>query len=724
MQHYGAERTAGSPGEEGGERALDAKARAAELCLRRLGLAIKTTALYPLPHPSAARALMGLLEATRTYGEIHGPFAARVGKRAFFCEGHIYENGAHANLAFNLFSRKISRIEVDPAVSEEELTGFLGILSMDRSKLEEAGGARQLMWESGLRNVRVAELALDHEAELGVPDLASDIDVDLLAGRRLAPADREQILEILRSGPKEISQLISRVYGPTGDGVVVSDQDARILAVYQAVTNLDRLILDEPFEDQDLLQGNLAEAQLHLEEPLRQLLGRVLIGRTAGGSPPPEWVQHLSGGHLDEIIQESLSQGDVNDQLGSLLQTLTADPGRTRTAISILETRLRPQQGERAELADTTWARGRAPGTQREAGIPQEFEVEPDQTVLRHQDLERLHREIHTVDETGVIREVIMTLVDLLHSEPEAAELVDVADDLAEHLTWLVEQREFALLARILTRLNETAQSGHRRGELAAGVFKKITEGGLLDHLLGALWAGRDTPAEDSVRTCLQALAADAIGPLVRVLGLEPRAGMRAMLCDLLVLIGRDHVDEIGVFATDSRWYLVRNIANVLGRLQHPKALAHLERLVSHREYRVRREVVDALAGIATEDARTLLARFLDDSDERIQLRAVRSVGAWGGGAAIPKLVSLLARRDPWHRWFALKRETIQTLERLAAPEALPALTGLAAGHPVFRPRSRHLRRIAQQAIDAINGQPPTPSRPPLPEWEDGSQHT
>lgn len=199
---------------------------------------------------------------------------------------------------------------------------------------------------------------------------------------------------------------------------------------------------------------------------------------------------------------------------------------------------------------------------------------------------------------------------------------------------------------------------------------------------------------------------------------------MRAMLCDLLVLIGRDHVNEIGAFASDSRWYLVRNIANVLGRLQQPGALTHLARLVPHPEYRVRREVVDALAGIATEDARTVLAKFLDDPDERIQLRTVRSVGAWGSGAAIPKLVGLLARRDPLHRSFALKCETIQTLERLAAPEALAVLTELARGRLVFRPRSRHLRRFAQQAVDAINGQTPAPSGRTLPEWEDGPQHT
>jgi hypothetical protein len=686
---------------------VDARGRAAELCLRRLGLAIKTTTLYPLPHPSAARALTALVEAIRAHGEAYGPFAARVGKRAFFVDGNVYEGGAHANLAFHMFSRKIARVEIDPGVSEDELTAFLGVAGMDRAKLEEAGGARHLMWQSGVRNVRVAEIALEHEVEIGFAEAAPGVDPELLAARRLAPADREQILEILRSGPREVAQLINRVYArATGGSAVVADEDSRVLAVYQAITNLDRLIMDEPFEEQEALRAHLAEAHLHIEEPLRQLLGRVLIGRVADGGPARDLVEHLSGEHLDQIIQESLGPGNLGDQLGSLFGALTTDPGRGRTTLSILEARLRPSEADTAELADAIWSHGRAPATVRETTVPQEFQGEAAQTTLRQQEIERLRREILGVDEHGVARDVILTLVDLLHAEADAAELVDVADDLAEHLGWLVEQREFALLARILERLKQTAAAGYRRADLAAGVLKRITEnGGLLDHLLSALWAGRDTPEEQAVRACLQALSAEAIGPLVRVLGLEPRAGMRALLCDLLVQIGREHVEDIGAFVTDSRWYLVRNIVNVLGRLQHPRALAYLERLVPHREYRVRREVVDALAGIATEEARTVLAALLDDPDERIQLRAIRSVGAWGGGAAIPKLMALLGRPDPLHRAFALKREAIQTLERLAAPEALPALKAVADGRLVLRPRSRELQHLARKAIETIEGQ-------------------
>jgi hypothetical protein len=697
---------------------LDAKGRAAELCLRRLGLAIKTAGLYPLPHPSATQALKALLDAVRKYGEAHGPFATRVGKRALLTDGGVFQGGSHGNVAFYLFTRKITRVEIDPEATEEELTAFLGVINRDRTQLEEAGGARQLLWEAGVRHVRVAELALEHEVEVGVPALEAGATADLTAARRLAPEDREQILEILRSGPKEVGELLSHVYASASGSAAVTvavpvAEDARVMAVYQAITNLDRLILDEPFEDQQPLYASLAEAQFHVAEPLRQLLGRVLLSRAPQDDTARSLVSHLSGEHLDQLVRDSLSQGEVGDQVSSLLRSLSADPLKTRTTLSILETRLRPTTTEATRHADEAWAQGRAPTTVRDGGIPQEFEIEPNHTAPRHQESERLRQELQAIDEVGVIREVIRTLVDLLHAESEAPELVDIADDLAQHLTWLVEQREFDLLAQVLGRLKGVGSAaGHRNADLAAGVLKKVTEGGLLDHLLAALWAGRDTPAEEGVRACLVALSSEAIGPLVRVLGLEPRAGMRAMLCDLLVLIGRDHVDEIGPFINDSRWYVVRNIVNVLGRLQHPGALVYLERVGRHREYRVRREVVDALAGIGTEDARTLLAAYLDDTDERIQLRAVGSIGTWGGSTAILKLVGLLVRPDPLHRSFALKCETIQTLERLGASEALPALSTLAGGRLVLRPRSRELRRLAREAIAVIQGQTPAPAGP------------
>src|SRR3972149_611323 len=74
------------------------------------------------------------------------------------------------------------------------------------------------------------------------------------------------------------------------------------------------------------------------------------------------------------------------------------------------------------------------------------------------------------------------------------------------------------------------------------------------------------------------------------------RRGWRPIRCDLLVGIGWCYVGNLSGFIADDRWYLVRNIANILGRLQSPEVAVHLERVIDHPEYRVRREVADALA--------------------------------------------------------------------------------------------------------------------------------
>jgi HEAT repeat protein len=182
---------------------------------------------------------------------------------------------------------------------------------------------------------------------------------------------------------------------------------------------------------------------------------------------------------------------------------------------------------------------------------------------------------------------------------------------------------------------------------------------------------------------------------------------MRAVLCDILGLIGRDHVSELGSFVHDERWYLVRNVANILGRLQSPEAVTHLERATGHPEYRVRREAADALARLGTEAAQELLVRLLGDPDRRIQMKAVQALDAWGARRAMSKVLAILMARDPLHRHYDLKAAVLEALERLAAKEALPVLRRLARNPLALGQRSRELRTLARRAVAAIEGQAP-----------------
>jgi hypothetical protein len=283
-------------------------------------------------------------------------------------------------------------------------------------------------------------------------------------------------------------------------------------------------------------------------------------------------------------------------------------------------------------------------------------------------------------------------------------ELVDFADGLAGYLFWLVDRGEFTLLRGILTKVKRIGSEGRgAHAEVIGGLLKSVAQAPLLDRLLDALWQGRATPVEQEIGECVAVLADEMIDPLMHVLGTEPRAGMRAILCDLLVRTAPGRVDTLGSFVADSRWFLVRNVAGILGRLGTPEGIPYLARLLHHWDYRVRAQTVDALVNIGTGDAQALIAAFLNDADQRIRLRALRALDTRGMQGAMPALIDLLDRRDPFNRRFALRQAVIEAVARLGARDALPALERLARPRLVFSRQGRELRRLARAAVSIID---------------------
>lgn len=681
------------------------KAQAAERLLKAAGVAIKTHALYPLPHPMTARAVEGLLTALRPHVEAHGPFIARVTKHAISVGGVSFRGGPHSNLALYLYTRKISSIKIMPTVSQEALAAFVSIVGMDRNGLEAAGGVKHLLRQAGVGNIQVTELALEH-AEAPEPfDLNAVFE--LLSRGRLAPQDRERVIEILRAGPEQAGRLLEHAYAVTGGIEEGVSEEQQAQQIYQIIKSLDRLVLDEPFEDQPMLYAALAGAHVLLREPLRTLLTRSLLTRDDGDLAARLLGEHLPGEELAGLVEGSLSRGDAAQQVAAFLAGVCADRQKARAVLAILDTRLRRPDQSPTWLTDAVWPQLQQPVGRREPELPPGFEFDAEISVDRGDSGQRL-KEARAIDEAEAIRQVVGTLVDVLRHEMDEKELVNVADALVGYLPWFVHRQEFGFLAGMLGRVKETASSGEGiRRKVAAGILKKVTEGGLLDDLLSALWESRETPMGDDVQSCLQVLADNLVSPLVRALGAEPRGVMRATLCDLLVRIGADKVDELGAFVGDARWYLARNVVNVLGRLRSPRAVPYLGRLLGHSDYRVRRETVMALASIGTEEAQALLASLLDDPDDRIRARTLQSLDTSQAWLAMPKLLALLERRDLFNRLFGLRRAALEILARLGARQSLPAIKRLARARIVFGQRGRELRRLAGVAAAIIEGQAP-----------------
>ena len=685
---------------------MEPKARAAERLLRRLGVAVKTFALYPPPHSVTDRAIADLLNEVHQYTGAFGPFAVRIAKHALWVDTIKFEGGANGNLAFFLYSRKVSHLKIIPGVSDQELTSFLSVVGKDRAALEAEGGIEHLLWQAKVENIRLHEMALKHEGTVqvrGQDVRGQDTPVDLVGQDRLAPDDRERVIELLGAGPEQAVGLLERA----SEGTSEQEQEQQ---VYQAVMSLDRLILDEPFEDQQQLYANLAEALSLVGGSLQSALESALTSHAGEDETAMLLLSHLPAERLAQVVLGLLSHEDAAERVATLLRMVSADQEKTKAILALVEDRLRPPGGSPTWQTSPVMSQLQVPASPRTPEIDPEFEFGDSQDAIGHQEAEYRVSGAEAVEEVAVNRAVVSTLVDVLRFEIDKEELGDLAGELEGHLVALADNREFELLARILEGIKDVASSETGGGsETATNILKRIPGNRVLDQLLSTLWDQKEVAPPQEILACLQALADGLVGPLMRLLGDELRSTRRAMLCDLLVTIGRGHVDELGGFVSDKRWYLVRNTANILGRLGSPGGVAYLARLVDHDEYRVRREAVDGLIRIGTGEAQAVLAAFLDDKDPRIQVRVLEALEDTGVRRALPKLLALLGRRDPFNRQFALRRAAIEVLERAGAKEALHALKRLASSRIVLGQRGRELRHLARVAVAAIDDRAPVP---------------
>jgi hypothetical protein len=659
---------------------MDSKASAASAILRRFAVALKTYTLYPPPSPVTDRAIGEVLAGLHTYIETNGPFTVRVSRRSFQVNEATFKDATSASLALHLYARKVIGFAVLPGVTAQEITTFLTIVRQDRVSLEGSGGIAGGMRRAGVQTIRVMEIVLavgaaaQDESWGALWDLMGD-------GQELTAENHQFVVDILRSGPGAIGGLFEQLRTMLGNAADDQHLDWS-QTLYDVVKNLDRIIATQSSEDREQFYSHVAAAILLLEDPVRMPLQRTLTAPGSNDEMARVLLDHLSEQRLVGIVPRNSLESSGGEGPGDLL---ALDP-----EMQILHA----QQPQTAVAGSTSLPL--PAGRPADDGPPESIRIEMEGT-----------------DEASVAREVIGTLVDMFRNQADESEIVGTIRSLDEYLPWLVGQEDFSLLRVVLQGLRDGAAKtpAHERAvtDLTDGVAKTR----LLNTMVDTLWNGRGTPVEEELRLCLSLLGSRIVAPLMMILGEESRAGTRRMLCDIIVTLARDRIDDVGVFATDGRWYLTRNVAYILGRLGDPRGMGHIARLASHRDHRVRSEAVAALASIGGQEADALLAKLLDDVDGRIRLKAVLSMSDTAVLLSLPKLLHLLARLDPMQLTFALKQEIIASLARSRAKDAIPALVRFSQHRLAFGRRPRTLRRLAGEAVATIQAFDGAPNRMP-----------
>jgi len=339
------------------------------------------------------------------------------------------------------------------------------------------------------------------------------------------------------------------------------------------------------------------------------------------------------------------------------------------------------------------------------AASPPSVAMNRDVYFLTPQELEGLRKEVETETSPIFLFNIIDILFEImgLEKKPEPyQDAVTVLNKLLDALLTLGEfQKATDLLSRVFIILKTyTLQEWQLKAiqQLAesAGDPQRIER-------IGKVLERREGVRLDEVRGYLKLLNPSSLQPLMKVLGDLGNPKARRTVCDAICEIGKNQIDQILPFMEDRRWYLVRNVVYILGRIGKEPAIPSVQKALGHREMRVRREAVQALGSIGGAKAFHLLIKALQDVDVRIRCAAALNLGKVGRKNSLPYLLEVIQAKEFTRKEAAEKKAFFDAIGLAGSNDPIPLLRKLLMKKAWFhRKKVDELRQGAASALALI----------------------
>jgi HEAT repeat protein len=200
---------------------------------------------------------------------------------------------------------------------------------------------------------------------------------------------------------------------------------------------------------------------------------------------------------------------------------------------------------------------------------------------------------------------------------------------------------------------------------------------------------------EDAAGEVLQRAGPDGVEVLLDLLTTSNTVTERRGIFNALVQM-KEGQDQLIHMLGHPQWFVVRNVADLVGELGLEAAVPQLTKQLDHTDERVRRQVALALAKIGTRSAAEPLRRALRDVSVDVRRQAALGVGGRKASAlAMPLVVALEEEKDP-----EVVRELIFALGRIGSPDAVQALIKIA--QPAGKLFGRKPSALRVTAVEAL----------------------
>ncbi len=323
---------------------------------------------------------------------------------------------------------------------------------------------------------------------------------------------------------------------------------------------------------------------------------------------------------------------------------------------------------------------------------------------LTSDEVEGLRKDVEAEIDPIFVFNIMDILFEILALEKEREPYHDAVNILIKILDAFLTLGEFTKATDLLKRVYITLKTYELQDWQIENIRKVIVEAGeeVRIERVGKVLEREEVRLEE-VNAYLMLLQKNSIKPLIKLLGELKNSKARRIFCDALSDIGKNSIELFTPFIDDRRWYLVRNITYILGRIGKEQSFPYIQKVFNHEENRVRREAVQALGLIGGPKAIGLLVRALTDNDVRIRCMAAINLGKVGKKAGLIPLLEVVQSKDFYKREPAEIKAFFNAIGMVGSNEAIPVLQQLLERKSWFgRGKTDEIRMGAANALATV----------------------
>lgn len=734
--------------------------RGLALALRDLGFAVKSLQLYPSSSPIVHNAIE---RSYRSLAPLLGDGYPRldISPNGFTVDDHKVGEDMPVieQLARRMHGVGFARLYFDRRLQAASLKEVAEVVAMNNKTLQERGGIQEVYVQAPDKGVLAEFLDLERLFDVGDDDEELDIWEAMLRGYKEAEGAADDLDWAALSSSVEslagfLSWLASNLdalaeqsgYEPV-DIVRFAVERLGSAAPDLTAERVDSMVhaIRDVFEefDTDTMIELLADP-LEIELPAEEGDGDLRVSdphdpQAGAPTPRPETIDvraQLAGDlHVEQVVELVLhalkTREPSTPRIYGLFRRLTIDQGKRGEVVRHVHEEVESEADRGQADFLSNWPRlfdvlnGEAPQrfltAEYEAGL---------QKLLAPGGLEdawpaeRVAPRLSEMAPTFIGSRRVRLLARLL-GESEDPDHDRLARELGTSVQEVLEAEDFMTLASVFQELGQLVRRTDDDARCAAAtrVMDAFFDAKNVRELVyGTI--GRDKAEVSRVAAMIRARGAPVVPILLDLLANAKTRRARQRILGLLARMG-DAVGEVLVDRfDDDRWFVLRNLAMIVGEVGDPAMVEHLGPMFEHEDARVRREALAATVRLGGDSALAPLRRGLEEPDVAVRCVAVHGLGYHGDADAAAQLRKILKSWNLLGRKTPVVQAAAIALGRLGDEHSRADLQRLARRPWLFRERREPARAAAAWALEALDGEPRrrTPEPPALADIRPGKR--